>query len=83
VGLPDNHLAAALFSFNVGVECGQLLAIGAAWLLVRLSVGIAARWRGATARDMTRHVLARTAALYLIGIVGAFWSWQRLAAILT
>jgi hydrogenase/urease accessory protein HupE len=83
VGLPDNHLAAALFSFNVGVECGQLLAIGAAWLLVRLSVGIAKRWHGATAHDMTRHVLARTAALYLIGIVGAFWSWQRLAAILT
>jgi hydrogenase/urease accessory protein HupE len=91
VGLPDNHLVVALFSFNVGVECGQLLAIGAALLLVRLFAAAARRWRAAKPRNPTQvfatgrmapPVLARTAALYLIGIVGAFWSWQRLAAML-
>ena len=34
-GQPDNHLAVALLSFNVGVELGQLLVVAAAWLLVR------------------------------------------------
>ena len=70
IGLPDNHLLVALLTFNVGVEIGQLMTVAAAWLLWR----VAARW--------PRLALARTAALYGIGAVAAYWSWMRVAAIL-
>ena len=70
IGLPDNHLAVALATFNLGVEIGQLMTVGAAWLLVRFVV---ARWP-ALGR-------ARVAALYGIGSVAAYWSWLRVAAI--
>nr|WP_316639682.1 HupE/UreJ family protein [uncultured Roseateles sp.] len=69
IGLPENHLLVALLTFNVGVEIGQLMTVGAAWLLWRL----AARW--------PRLASARTAILYLIGTLAAYWSWLRVAAI--
>ncbi len=69
IGLPDQHLLVALLTFNVGVEIGQLMTVAAAWLLWRF----AARWPQ-TGR-------ARTAALYGIGTVAAYWSWLRVAAI--
>lgn len=69
IGLPDNHLLVALLTFNVGVEIGQLLTVATAWLLWRLS----SRW--------PRMAQARTAALYAIGSVAAYWSWVRIVAI--
>ncbi|HJW10133.1 MAG TPA: HupE/UreJ family protein [Albitalea sp.] len=68
-GLPEQHLLVALLSFNVGVEIGQLLTVAAAWGLWRFS----ARWPWAAR--------ARTALLYAIGSVAAYWSWLRVAAI--
>ena len=70
IGLPQNHLPAALLTFNLGVEMGQLLVVGAAYLLHR-----------ALARQpiFTR---ARTPALYAIGSVAAYWSIGRIAALL-
>ncbi|MEO7338170.1 MAG: HupE/UreJ family protein [Caldimonas sp.] len=70
IGLPDNHLSIALLTFNLGVEFGQLLTVGAAWLAWRL----VARW--------PRLARARTAMLYGIGSLAAYWSWLRIAAIL-
>jgi hydrogenase/urease accessory protein HupE len=70
IGLPENHLLVALLTFNVGVEVGQLMTVGACWCLWR----VAARWPAA-------HRL-RTAALYGIGSVAAYWSWLRIAAVL-
>ncbi len=69
IGLPDNHLTAALFTFNLGVEIGQLMIVAAAWLLWR----VAANW--------PRAAQARTVALYGIGVMAAYWSWLRVAAI--
>ncbi len=69
IGLPDNHLLVALLTFNVGVEIGQLMTVGVAWLLWRLS----ARWPAA--------VRARTALLYVIGSIAAYWSLLRIVAI--
>jgi hydrogenase/urease accessory protein HupE len=69
VGLPQSHLPLALFTFNVGVELGQLLMVLAAFVLVRLPVP--QRWFGA----------ARRPALYGIGALAAYWSWSRIAAI--
>ncbi len=71
VGLPQNYLPTALFTFNVGVELGQLLTVGVAWLLwVALK-----RW--------PLFVRSRTPALYAMGSVAAYWSWLRVVALLT
>jgi hydrogenase/urease accessory protein HupE len=69
IGLPANYLPTALLTFNVGVEIGQLMAVGVAWLA----------WRALT--RWPRAVLARVPMLYGIGTLAAFWSWSRIVAI--
>lgn len=69
-GLPENHLAMALLTFNVGVELGQLAVVGVAYLAYRALSG----W--------SRFAIARTPALYAIGSVAAYWSVGRIASIL-
>jgi hypothetical protein len=71
IGLPQSHLPMALLSFNVGVEVGQLLMVLLAFLLV--SVPWPKLW-------LAR---ARRPALYAVGVVAAFWCWQRVAAIVS
>jgi hypothetical protein len=71
IGLPQSHLPLALLSFNVGVEFGQLLMVLLAYGIVHLP--IPRRWLGT----------ARRPALYAIGIVAAYWSWLRIAAIVS
>ena len=68
IGLPDNHLLVALLTFNVGVEIGQLLTVAAAYVLWRAT----SRW--------PQLGQARTALLYGIGSVAAYWSLLRVAA---
>jgi hypothetical protein len=68
VGLPQRHLPLALLSFNVGVEVGQLLMVLLVFLLVRLPIPAPVFAR------------ARRPALYVVGAVAAYWSWQRIAA---
>ena len=72
IGLPENHLLVALLTFNVGVELGQLLTVAAAGLLFLLL------------RRLPVVALApsRTVALYGIGALAAYWSIERIAAIL-
>jgi hypothetical protein len=70
IGLPENHLLPALLTFNAGVEIGQLLTVTAAWALWRAS----SRW--------PKVVLARPAVLYGIGSLAAYWSWERVLAVL-
>ena len=69
IGLPENHLPVALATFNVGVEIGQLMIVGAAWLI----------WRAGAYWPATTRL--RTPVLYGIGSVAAYWSWLRVAAI--
>ena len=69
-GLPENHLAVALLSFNLGVEAGQVLVVGLlglAWMAVR-------RWPVA--------LLLRAPALYAMGGVAAYWALGRVATLL-
>ena len=61
----------ALLTFNVGVEIGQLLTVAVAYGSYRL-LPRGAGWLPA----------ARTAALYLIGSLAAFWTWGRIANLL-
>jgi len=70
IGLPENHLWIALLTFNVGVELGQLMTVGAAWLVYRV------------VRQLPLMPLARQTTLYAIGSVAAYWSCIRIVTIL-
>ena len=72
IGLPENHLAVALLTFNLGVEAGQLLVVAGAGALC-----LAARRLPAAALAP-----ARTAALYAIGTMAAWWTFERISSIL-
>ena len=67
IGLPQSHLPLALLTFNVGVEIGQLMTVVVAFAVVRLPN---------PRRGLER---LRTPALYVIGVVAAYWSWLRIA----
>ena len=71
IGLPQQHLVAALLSFNIGVEAGQLLAVGAVWLLIFLTAKI----------PWTQRL--RVPALYTIGAFAMYWMIERTAAIIS
>jgi hydrogenase/urease accessory protein HupE len=69
IGLPQNHLFVALLTFNVGVELGQLLVVGIAYVLYR---AFAAR---------PKLAAIRVPALYAIGAIAAYWSIGRIVSI--
>ena len=71
IGLPESHLPLALLTFNLGVEIGQLLMVGLAYALTR--------WLS----RYTWFARARTPMLYAIGIIASYWSWLRIAAIVS
>jgi hydrogenase/urease accessory protein HupE len=66
IGLPERHLPGALFSFNVGVELGQLAVIAVAAALS--AVLRRSRWQ--------RAPLSR-ALVYAMGSVAAYWVLDR------
>lgn len=70
IGLPEGEVPAALVSFNLGVEAGQLAVI-AAVLAIRALVGRLA--------PTVEQPLLRLST-YAIGITGAFWLIERIAA---
>ena len=71
IGLPQNHLAVALVTFNGGVEIGQLFVVALAWLF----------WRGL--QRWPAFATARTSALYAVGSIAAYWSIGRIAGLLS
>jgi hydrogenase/urease accessory protein HupE len=75
IGLPQGDIPLALFSFNVGVEVGQLIFIGA----VFAALGAARRIDFPSVVE--RHVLS--VATYAIGTMAAFWFIERLAGFVT
>jgi len=70
IGLPEHQFLMALLTFNLGVEVGQLLTVAAAFLLMHL------------ARQLQAAPLLARPVLYVIGCVAAFWSCQRVVAVL-
>lgn len=68
IGLPESDVPAALITFNLGVEAGQLVIIAAVLGLIALL------------RRFARGALrpAILAASYAIGTVGSFWFLERL-----
>lgn len=74
IGLPQRDIPLALFTFNVGVEIGQLAFIG----VVLVVIALARRMKVTPIFD--RYALP--AATYTIGALAAFWFIQRLAGFL-
>jgi hypothetical protein len=72
VGLPENEIPLALFTFNVGVEIGQLLFVG--------SVLLAFNALGHFFLRLPAWIHAAPA--YGIGTMAAFWWLQRMAPLL-
>jgi hydrogenase/urease accessory protein HupE len=70
IGLPEKHIPAALFCFNVGVELGQLAVIGAVLALRALAMRL----------RLARPPLVR-GVIYAMGATAAFWSLDRVAAV--
>jgi hydrogenase/urease accessory protein HupE len=73
IGLPQQSIPMALLFFNVGVELGQLLFIGAAL------AGIALLRRVAKRVGMPKPSWGWTVPPYAIGSLAAFWVIQRVA----
>jgi hydrogenase/urease accessory protein HupE len=72
IGLPQKDVPLALLTFNLGVELGQLLFIGAV-------LAVAAGWRASVYPTFrTRSVQPLVA--YAIGVVATFWLIERLSA---
>ena len=69
VGLPEADIPLALISFNVGVEIGQLMFVGAVLL-----VFAALRSRGVRLAPRVRALPA-----YGVGTMAAYWCLQRMA----
>jgi hypothetical protein len=70
VDLPHGEIPLALFSFNIGVECGQLAFIATALSVIFLG------------RIALRHtpIWAPHVAAYGIGCTASYWVFERLAA---
>ncbi len=74
LGLPSGQFWSALIGFNIGVEIGQLTVIVAAYLLSRLLI----RRLPAGEQAFRRYVDLPASAL--IGVVGLFWTVERVLA---
>lgn len=73
VGLPQLEIPLALLAFNVGIECGQLILIGAA-------LGVSAAWTRLRADRMP--LLSRAVPAYVIGVAAAYWCFERIGVML-
>jgi hydrogenase/urease accessory protein HupE len=72
IGLPQADIPLALLLFNLGVEAGQLLFVAVILLLERAFVQLEIRW--------PRPV--QYLPVYLVGTLGAYWTIDRIAAML-
>ena len=70
IGLPEGEVPVALLTFNLGVEAGQLLIVGAGLALLAMIRQIAT----------ARLNQARMAMGYAIGSISAFWLIERVLA---
>jgi len=75
IGLPRSDVPLALFAFNLGVEIGQLAFIGVVFSVLTLAKRI-------RLASVIAH-RALPAATYVIGILAAFWFFERLAGFWT
>ncbi len=77
LGLPPGDIPAALLSFNIGVEIGQILFVALVMIAVRL---FGALLHAVSAERAMGLVRAEVMAVYAIGGLAMFWTLQRLGA---
>ena len=70
IGFPQKEVPLALFTFNIGVELGQLIFIAAAMLLMKIIQSINIKLPNWTWRILP----------YSMGIIAAFWLVERIVA---
>lgn len=75
-GLPDSQLLGALFTFNLGVELGQVIFVLGLLAVARVVSAAIARV------DLVHLPLPRFRVAYGIGFLGAFWFLERMAEVL-
>jgi HupE / UreJ protein len=75
IGLPRGDIPLALFTFNIGVEAGQLAFIAAVLGVMQLA-------RQFRIPDIVESRL-RTVSAYGVGVVAAFWFVERLTGFWT
>ena len=69
IGLPHNEIALSLFSFNLGIELGQILFI----LSVSATVFLLKRY----IKDLTKIQNLKIYLIYFIGAISSYWFIQR------
>jgi hydrogenase/urease accessory protein HupE len=74
VGLPQSSIPVALLFFNVGVEIGQLLFVGAVLAVIAMS------WRVGQRLRLPQPAWLWRVAPYAIGALASFWLVDRIAA---
>jgi hypothetical protein len=74
VGLPQSSIPVALLFFNVGVEIGQLMFVGAVLTVIALG------WRAAQRLRVSQPLWLWRIAPYAIGALASFWLVERVAA---
>jgi hydrogenase/urease accessory protein HupE len=74
VGLPQSSIPIALLFFNVGVEVGQLLFVGAVLAVITVGCGAGQRLR------LSQPPWLWRIAPYAIGALASFWLVERIAA---
>ena len=72
IGLPQGDIPVALLMFNIGVEVGQLSFVAFILLLTRFFHQLGIRWPQP----------ARIIPAYVVGSFGAFWTIDRIAAMI-
>lgn len=71
VGLPANEIPLALFSFNIGIEAGQLLFVAIVILARVAFTSVPVRWPRK----------AQQVPAYVVGSLAAFWIFERTSTI--
>ena len=74
VGLPQSSIPIALLFFNVGVEIGQVLFVGA------VLAAIAVSWRAGQRIRLPQPAWLWRLTPYAIGSLASFWLVERVAA---
>jgi len=77
VGLPQNAIPLALLFFNVGVEVGQLLFVGAVMAIITLAVHVARKFTWRNIATQSAFSWCENISAYIIGGVAAFWLIER------
>lgn len=77
IGLPAGQIPLALFSFNLGIEIGQLAFVGVALGAAMLVRAVTRRRPGAAAARARRRPLVNLAAAYALGVLSVYWMLDR------